>query len=175
MYFLAVLRKIVSILRDPYRPELHYMRGPGPKWFEVHSGSRCDGRHRHRGQGWSLSSARSQLSTQLSRAGRPRGLLFRTPPVPGSNSVILTRRQSTAVYREAVARVTGYLHESIVAPVGLLAVRRRSACKSMSRLRVMISMRRYKPDDRVTTFCASNRSSPGSRSRAIPAIAARSL
>lgn len=43
MYFLAVLRKIVSISRDPYRPELHYMRGPGPKWFEVHSGSRCDG------------------------------------------------------------------------------------------------------------------------------------
>ena len=20
---------------DPYRPELHYMRGPGPKWFEA--------------------------------------------------------------------------------------------------------------------------------------------
>src|SRR5262249_2720255 len=35
MYFSAVLRKNVSILRDPYRPELHYMRGPGPKRFEV--------------------------------------------------------------------------------------------------------------------------------------------
>jgi hypothetical protein len=23
-------------LRDPYRPELHYMRGPGPKWREKH-------------------------------------------------------------------------------------------------------------------------------------------
>ncbi|HVJ42591.1 MAG TPA: hypothetical protein VM639_13895 [Dongiaceae bacterium] len=23
-------------LFDPYRPELHYMRGPGPKWFEKH-------------------------------------------------------------------------------------------------------------------------------------------
>jgi hypothetical protein len=22
--------------RDPYRPELHYMRGPGPKWREAH-------------------------------------------------------------------------------------------------------------------------------------------
>jgi hypothetical protein len=48
MYLLAVLRKIVSILTDRYRPELHYMRGPGPKWFEVHSGSsarsRLDGR-----------------------------------------------------------------------------------------------------------------------------------
>jgi hypothetical protein len=21
---------------DPYRPELHYMRGPGPKWYEKH-------------------------------------------------------------------------------------------------------------------------------------------
>jgi hypothetical protein len=21
---------------DPYRPELHYMRGPGPKWHEKH-------------------------------------------------------------------------------------------------------------------------------------------
>ena len=23
-------------LFDPYRPELHYMRGPGPKWHEKH-------------------------------------------------------------------------------------------------------------------------------------------
>jgi hypothetical protein len=23
-------------LFDPYRPELHYMRGPGPKWQEKH-------------------------------------------------------------------------------------------------------------------------------------------
>ena len=22
---------------DPYRPELHYMRGPGPKWRETHA------------------------------------------------------------------------------------------------------------------------------------------
>jgi hypothetical protein len=22
----------------PYRPELHYMRGPGPKWMEKHGG-----------------------------------------------------------------------------------------------------------------------------------------
>jgi hypothetical protein len=28
---------------DPYRPELHYMRGPGPKWREKH------GLARHRG------------------------------------------------------------------------------------------------------------------------------
>ena len=24
---------------DPYRPELHYMRGPGPKWREKHEGN----------------------------------------------------------------------------------------------------------------------------------------
>jgi len=24
-------------LSDPYRPELHYMRGPGPKWREKHT------------------------------------------------------------------------------------------------------------------------------------------
>jgi len=23
-------------LFNPYRPELHYMRGPGPKWHETH-------------------------------------------------------------------------------------------------------------------------------------------
>ena len=27
---------------DPYRPELHYMRGPGPKWREKHKhGDHC--------------------------------------------------------------------------------------------------------------------------------------
>lgn len=25
--------------RNQYRPELHYMRGPGPKWLEKHAGS----------------------------------------------------------------------------------------------------------------------------------------
>jgi hypothetical protein len=25
---------------DPYRPELHYMRGPGPKWREKHGSVR---------------------------------------------------------------------------------------------------------------------------------------
>jgi hypothetical protein len=24
-------------LSDPYRPELHYIRGPGPKWREKHT------------------------------------------------------------------------------------------------------------------------------------------
>jgi hypothetical protein len=28
----------VGKLFDGYRPELHYMRGPGPKWQQKHSG-----------------------------------------------------------------------------------------------------------------------------------------
>jgi len=37
MYLMAVFRVIVSVLGTRrYRPELHYMRGPGPKWFERH-------------------------------------------------------------------------------------------------------------------------------------------
>jgi hypothetical protein len=27
---------LVKALLDPYRPELHYMRGPGPKWHAKH-------------------------------------------------------------------------------------------------------------------------------------------
>jgi hypothetical protein len=33
----GALRKVVDALFDPYRPELHYMRGPGPRWREKHS------------------------------------------------------------------------------------------------------------------------------------------
>ena len=29
---------LVRDLVDPYRPELHYMRGPGPKWHAKHEG-----------------------------------------------------------------------------------------------------------------------------------------
>jgi hypothetical protein len=29
-------RRLVGSQSDPYRPELHYMRGPGPKWREKH-------------------------------------------------------------------------------------------------------------------------------------------
>jgi hypothetical protein len=28
------LRRLTASAFDPYRPELHYMRGPGPKWRE---------------------------------------------------------------------------------------------------------------------------------------------
>jgi len=40
---LAVALMRWSLLRtwlfDPYRPELHYMRGPGPKWRAKHGQS----------------------------------------------------------------------------------------------------------------------------------------
>jgi hypothetical protein len=29
-------KQLVRTLTDPYRPELHYMRGPGPKWRAKH-------------------------------------------------------------------------------------------------------------------------------------------
>jgi hypothetical protein len=29
-------RELLNSLFDPYRPELHYMRGPGPKWRAKH-------------------------------------------------------------------------------------------------------------------------------------------
>jgi len=28
--------RLIRIAGNPYRPELHYMRGPGPKWREKH-------------------------------------------------------------------------------------------------------------------------------------------
>ena len=30
-------RRLTTSAFDPYRPELHYMRGPGPKWREKHA------------------------------------------------------------------------------------------------------------------------------------------
>jgi hypothetical protein len=29
---------LFDLARNPYRPELHYMRGPGPKWHAKHQG-----------------------------------------------------------------------------------------------------------------------------------------
>jgi hypothetical protein len=31
--------RTLRTLFDPYRPELHYMRGPGPKWHAKHDGA----------------------------------------------------------------------------------------------------------------------------------------
>ena len=34
--FASVVHNLVLDVRDSYRPELHYMRGPGPKWHAKH-------------------------------------------------------------------------------------------------------------------------------------------
>jgi hypothetical protein len=34
--FASVVHKLILDVRDSYRPELHYMRGPGPKWRAKH-------------------------------------------------------------------------------------------------------------------------------------------
>ena len=31
-----LLHNLAKALFDPYRPELHYMRGPGPRWHAKH-------------------------------------------------------------------------------------------------------------------------------------------
>ena len=36
-WIVKVAKILVQTLTDPYRPELHYMRGPGPKWRTKHS------------------------------------------------------------------------------------------------------------------------------------------
>ncbi len=35
-------QKLVRIAGNPYRPELHYMRGPGPKWHARHRAGRAE-------------------------------------------------------------------------------------------------------------------------------------
>ncbi|RZN32313.1 hypothetical protein CWO90_14000 [Bradyrhizobium sp. Leo121] len=34
--FASVVHNLIMDARDSYRPELHYMRGPGPKWRAKH-------------------------------------------------------------------------------------------------------------------------------------------
>jgi hypothetical protein len=34
--FANLVNDLLRGLVDPYRPELHYMRGPGPKWHAKH-------------------------------------------------------------------------------------------------------------------------------------------
>lgn len=53
-YTLQLWRSLATAIRHSYRPELHYMRGPGPKWRQKHvAGQRCgverDARHAHDG------------------------------------------------------------------------------------------------------------------------------
>jgi len=41
--FRAGLEELTRRAFDPYRPELHYMRGPGPKWREKHGSGAAQG------------------------------------------------------------------------------------------------------------------------------------
>jgi hypothetical protein len=34
--FMTRWQRLIQIVCDPYRPELHYMRGPGPRWYAKH-------------------------------------------------------------------------------------------------------------------------------------------
>ena len=36
-WIVQIGKDLVQAFTDPYRPELHYMRGPGPKWREKHA------------------------------------------------------------------------------------------------------------------------------------------
>jgi hypothetical protein len=38
-----LVQHLARTLFDPYRPELHYMRGPGPKWHAKHEDSGVEG------------------------------------------------------------------------------------------------------------------------------------
>ena len=38
----AELMRALKTLVDPYRPEEHYMRGPGPKWRAKHDHSHAE-------------------------------------------------------------------------------------------------------------------------------------
>ncbi len=35
----SIARGLIRDLFDTYRPEQHYMRGPGPKWRKTHQGA----------------------------------------------------------------------------------------------------------------------------------------
>ena len=36
LWAVGKMRRLVRNLLESYRPELHYMRGPGPKWHAKH-------------------------------------------------------------------------------------------------------------------------------------------
>jgi hypothetical protein len=38
----GLIRRMLTVVFASYRPERHYMRGPGPKWREKHTRSRFD-------------------------------------------------------------------------------------------------------------------------------------
>lgn len=41
-FFATKWQTVVRVAGNPYRPELHYMRGPGPKWRAKYQASRMN-------------------------------------------------------------------------------------------------------------------------------------
>jgi len=41
--FIAIWRTLAHDFSGSYHPELHYMRGPGPKWREKHGDAAVEG------------------------------------------------------------------------------------------------------------------------------------
>jgi hypothetical protein len=35
-WIVEIGRELIRVVSDPYRPERHYMRGPGPRWHAKH-------------------------------------------------------------------------------------------------------------------------------------------
>ncbi|MGV1015100.1 MAG: hypothetical protein ACOYB4_09040 [Methyloceanibacter sp.] len=52
-------------IRDPYRPERHYMRGPGPKWHEKHEAALVSAAGAQRELGAGPSKAQGQMAFAL--------------------------------------------------------------------------------------------------------------
>lgn len=61
-------RRLHKALFDTYRPELHYMRGPGPKWRERHG---------------ALQTSRSGAVVKPAASNRPLKTPHRAPPPSG--------------------------------------------------------------------------------------------
>ena len=70
--FADLLRSLARSVLDPYRPELHYMRGPGPKWHAKHEPCRSSSTARRR---WRAFASRADVSDHRVVPGS------RTPPV----------------------------------------------------------------------------------------------
>ena len=45
LFMTGPVRRAFSGFFHPYRPERHYMRGPGPKWREKHPGFEASTNH----------------------------------------------------------------------------------------------------------------------------------
>jgi len=72
--------RLIVLARNPYRPELHYMRGPGPKWHAKHQGIQYP------------------CSPSIRRMGRAkRNPFYKSPNSVGSNQFVSDRPPSITI------------------------------------------------------------------------------